>query len=386
MFDMGIDRRGHGTWRMPIRSSSLILGMVLGLASLSAHADAIFTVGPSGDYATISAAVSAADSDPSTAYVIEVTPGTYTNDFSVVTHAMTIEVDPDNPGQVLLIATVPPPNQKGIITTSASLTVNGLTFKGAAVDEAAGSNGAGIRDQAIGAATLDIENSIFEDDQDGILTGANSAENVIIRGSSFISNGFDAGNGNCPSDGCDHAIYIGAVNSLLVADSLFCGTLVGHDIKSRAAATTITGNQLYDGAPDSAINCPAGSTSFAIDLPNGGDVTISGNQIIQGANSQNAKMVAYGEEGLVYADNSLLLSDNDFTSTGVANSIGVNDPPCVPVHLRNNSFQGVDTQVDPPSCVASVDQQPVPEPSSLLLLLSALVGSCALAARAAIGA
>ena len=374
---------------MHIRSSSLALGAVLGLAAMRANAVVIVTVGSGEDYATLHAAVSAADSDHSNTYVIEVTPGTYTNDFSVVTRAMTIEVNPNDSGQVLLLATKPPPNQKGIITDTASLTVKGLTFKGAEVNAAAGSNGAGIRDQAIGTATLDVENSIFEDDQDGILTGANSGENIIISDSSFISDGFDAGGGNCPASGCDHAIYIGAAKSLTVSDSLFCGTLVGHDIKSRAATTTITGNRLYDGAADSAINCPAGSTSYAIDLTNGGVGTISGNQIIQGSSTENSVMVSYGEGGLTYADNSLLLTNNDFTSTGVANSIGVNDPRCVPVDLENDSFVGVDKPVNPAKCVGKVGDppgQPVPEPSSLLLVLSALVGCVAIRARPATGA
>ena len=62
-------------------------------------------------------------------YDIQVAPGTYANDFSVVTRPMTIEVDPRRTGSpVLLEATVSLPNQKGIILTFASLAVDGLTF------------------------------------------------------------------------------------------------------------------------------------------------------------------------------------------------------------------------------------------------------------------
>jgi hypothetical protein len=329
--------------------------------------------------------VTAADADSINYYVIEVAPGTYTNDFSDVTSPMTIEVTPGDTAPVVLDATVPPTDLKGIITTSASLTVNGLTFEGAAIDPGDGSNGAGIRDQA-GTALLDVENSIFENDQDGILADAQTTigESVIIGGSTFISDGFDAGGGTCPSSGCDHAVYVGAVNSLSVSGSVFCGTSVGHDIKSRAATTTITDNQIYDGAADSAFNCPAGSTSYAIDLPNGGVGIISGNTITQGPSTLNPTMVSYGEEGLTYSDNSLLLSNNDLTSTGVSGAFGVNDQtsPCVPVQLQNDSFSGIDTPVNPPSCAESVADSPsVPEPSSLLALMSALVGCFAIGAR-----
>jgi hypothetical protein len=369
--------------------------MILGLAATRANADVIYTVGSTGqDYTTVSDAVAAADAGgPSNYYVIEVNPGTYTNDFPDVTTAMTIEVNPSDPGTVLLNAIQSPPNNKGIIETTASLTVNGLTLQGAMVSLAEGQNGAGIRDEATGTATLDVENSTFTNDQDGILADPNLSENIIINGSTFISDGFDAGSFTCSADGCDHAIYINGVNSLDVSNSIFCGTIVGHDIKSRAENTTITDNQLYDGAPDPAINCPAGSTSYAIDLANGGDVTISGNQIIQGPDTQNPDMVSYGEEGLDYSDNSLLLTNNDFTNTDAGTTIGVNDTTCSPVTLQGNSFVGVTIPVNPPSCVVSntgtgsgTGTGSVPEPSSLLVLLSALVGCFVIRTRSAVRA
>ena len=105
--------------------------------------------------------------------IIQVAPGTYTNDFSLVTRPMTIEVDPRRAGSpVLLEATVSLPNQKGIILTFASLTVDGLTFLGAMIDNSLGGNGAGIRDQNTAAgATLIVRNSVFTKNQEGILTG-----------------------------------------------------------------------------------------------------------------------------------------------------------------------------------------------------------------------
>src|SRR5947208_16852771 len=127
----------------------------------------ILSVGSSGDfkYRTISAAVAVADADsnPSNYYDIQVAPGTYANDFSVVTRPMTIEVDPRRTGSpVLLEANVPLPNQKGIILTFASLPVDGLTFKGAMIDNALGGNGASIRDQNTAAsATLHGRNTVF---------------------------------------------------------------------------------------------------------------------------------------------------------------------------------------------------------------------------------
>jgi hypothetical protein len=55
--------------------------------------------------------------------------------------------------------------------------------------------------------------------------------------------------------------------SLTVSNSLFCGQLIGHDIKSRAQVTVVSGNQLYDGAANAALGCNAASSSLAIDVP-----------------------------------------------------------------------------------------------------------------------
>jgi hypothetical protein len=308
----------------------------------------VLTVGPSGQYQTISLAVSAAnaDTDPNNYYDIQVTPGTYPNDFPVVTRPMTIEVDPNYVGEsVVLNATVDLPNQKGIILTFASLTVNGLTFTGAHIANELGGNGAGIRDQNTDpGARLVIQNSVFTGNQEGVLTGDNSDQMIVVVNSNFINNG------NPDLNYFQHGLYVNEAYSLTVSGSLFCGQLIGHDIKSRAQITMINNNQLYDGAADSAQGCNAGSSSLAIDVANGGAATISGNQIVQGASSQNYKLVDYGEEGLWYSSNSLLLSGNNFSSVGTPSATAVYDPNCVPAHLTNDSFMGITTIVDPPAC------------------------------------
>jgi hypothetical protein len=351
---------------------SMLYGAVLTATAVpAANAGAILTVGAGGgaDYTTLSAAVRFASAHTEAYYTIEVAPGVYLNDFSVVTAPMTIKAAPGGP--VVFNATAPPPNGKAIITTSAAATIIGLTFENAAVSPAQGSNGAAIRAQA-GTSRLIIENSIFKNNQDGILADADPTGNISISGSSFIGNGFDAGGGTCPAGGCDHAVYIGAINSLLITGSLFCGTHVGHDIKSRAATTTITDNRLYDGAANAALGCPAGSTSYAVDLANGGAAVISGNQIIQGAGTQNATMISYGAEGLVYSDNTLSVSNNTFISADVADAIGINNPRCIPARLQGNVFQGVGAPINPPNCGVYLDHS-VAEPNNATLLLSVFI-------------
>jgi hypothetical protein len=335
---------------MGVRLDLLSLGAGLAIAATGSFAEAntiVLSVGPGGHYQTISAAVTAADADPGAGnyYDIQVMPGTYTNDFPYVTRPMTIEVDPSRAGRpVVLKATEALPNEKGIILTVASLTVNGLTFTGAQIANSLGGNGAGIRDQNTApGATLMVLNSIFTGNQEGILTGDDNGETITVMNSKFINNG------NPNINYFQHGLYVNA-GSLTVSNSLFCGQLIGHDIKSRAQVTIVNGNELYDGAANAALGCKAGSSSLAVDVPNGGAAMISGNQIIQGAASQNYKMVDYGEEGLVYGANSLMVSGNAFTSTGTPSATAIYDPSCVTAQLSNNTFSGITTIVNPANC------------------------------------
>jgi hypothetical protein len=259
---------------------------------------------------------------------------------------MTIAVDPNNVGQVLLQATRPLDNQKGIILTFASLTINGLTFTGAHIPNELGGNGAGIRDQNEvnpGPATLIVENSSFIGNQVGILTGHDDAETIIVNNSKFINNG------NPDPNNYTNALYVNG-GTLTVSNSLFCGHLIAQDIKSRARATTVVNNRIYDGQADPADGCSEGSSSLAIDISNGGVAVIAGNEITQGPATQNNKMVGYGAEGLVYRANLLSVSNNVFTNIDAPNSIGIYDPNCVATYLFGNTFQSVATPASPPWC------------------------------------
>jgi hypothetical protein len=264
---------------------------------------------------------------------------------------MTIEVDPCCAGQeVLLDATVDIPNEKGILLNLSSLTINGLTLEGAHISNSLGGNGAGIRDQSADpAAMLVIQNSLFTNNQEGVLTGDLSPNQVVtVSNSNFINNG------NPDQDFFQHGIYVNGGAKFSVSAGLFCGQLIGHSIKSRAAATIVVGSQIYDGAqnPDTASGCLPGSSSLAIDVANGGNAYISGNQLIQGPNTQNLKIMDYGEEGLIYASNSLLVYNNAFVSMGTSSATAIYDPNCVPADLEGNTFSGITTILDPPNCTA----------------------------------
>ena len=252
--------------------------------------------------------------------MITVAPGTYTNDTATVSRPMTIEAA--QPGSaVILNETVPLTNQKGILISLAPLTVDGLTFQNAISLLTGRQRGGHPRRGESQGYTLTVRNSQFISNQTGILTDVNFPLDVVLTNNVFMNNG----NGDTSS--LTHGVYIGSGNNSLTAiGNEFCGTIVGHNIKSRAVITIIENNTLYDGAADpNQPSCNVGSASYALDIPNGGVAVVSGNTMIQGTATQNSNMFAYGEEGLTYPTNSLVFINNQMQNT-LPNAIGINGP------------------------------------------------------------
>ena len=241
----------------------------------------ILTVGPGQTFATLSAAVAAShDGD-----VIQLQPGTYINDFAIITTKITIEAVG---GVAHLLATAQPPNGKAILVTDTDVTLRNLEFSGAQVRD---DNGAGVRYEG---GNLTVDNCYFHDNQDGLLAAANPAGSITITNSQFAHNGI--------GDGLTHNLYVGQVGTLTITNSYFHDAIVGHEIKSRALNTIIQGSTIVDG--------PTGTASYSIDLPNGGNDTINNDFIEQGPLSENAAIIHFGGEGTPYASSSLSISNN----------------------------------------------------------------------------
>ena len=167
----------------------------------------------------------------------------------------------------------------------------------------------------------------------------------------MLTNNVFMNNGNGYTSSLTHGVYISSGNNSLTAiGNEFCGTIVGHNIKSRAAVTIIENNTLYAGAADpNQPGCNVGSASFALDIPNGGVAVVSGNTMIQGTATQNGNIVDYGAEGLTYPTNSFVFMNNQMQNT-LPNAIGINDPNGIPVVGNGNVFaSSIATLVNPAS-------------------------------------
>jgi hypothetical protein len=106
------------------------------------------------------------------------------------------------------------------------------------------------------------------------------------------------------------------------------------------------------------------------------------NSIFQGDANQNGSLIRFGEEGLVFADNSLSVTNTKFDNLGIRSSIGIDElTNCsAPVSgVATDTFTNVGTPVNLASCVSTGSPTPgpvaaVPEPPSLWLVASALSG------------
>lgn len=275
----------------------------------------ILNVGSGLQYSTISAAVAASSSGDT----VDVSAGTYTNDFPTISHSLTLQAVG---GPVNLVATQAPANGKGIIDAGGSgtnVTISGLDISGAQV---ADGNGAGVRYEG---GSLTLSNDTIHDNQDGLLANADPNGTITINNSTFAHNG--------SGDGATHNIYVGDIASLTVQSSTITGAVVGHEIKSRAESTTITGNTITDGA--------AGTASYDIDLPNGGNAVVTGNVIEKGPNAQNPIAISFGEEGSVHANSSLTVQGNTLLNDETAHyTTAVRNATSAPATASGNQLYG----------------------------------------------
>ena len=237
-------------------------------------------VGVGQTFGTLASAIAAShDGD-----VIKVQAGTYINDFAIINTKITIQ---GVGGMVNLVATIAPPNGKAILVTNTDITLDHIAFSGAVVPDG---NGAGIRYQG---GNLVINNCYFHNNQDGLLSADAPTGSITITNSEFAFNG--------TTSGLTHNLYVGQVGTLTITNSYFHDANTGHEIKSRAFVNVITNNRIVDG--------PTATASYSIDLPNGGNNTVSNNIIEQGPKSQNASIIHLGG-ATMHPGSTLMISNN----------------------------------------------------------------------------
>ena len=281
---------------------------------------AVLTVGQGKQYATLAAAIAASHNGD----VIQVQAGTYINDFATITTNITIE---GVGGIANLVCTEQIPNGKAILVTDANVTVDNLAFSGA-LAAPSDANGAGIRYET---GNLTLNDDYFFNNQEGLLAAANPAGSITINNSEFAYNGVS--DPNSAGYGFTHNLYVGNIGTLTISGSYFHDAAIGHEVKSRANTTVIQNSRIDD---------LAGTGSYSIDLPNGGNATINNDVVEQGPNSDNPIIIAFGEEGSLLKGTQLSVSGdailNDLNS---ASALAVSNQTSAVAQLSSDQFYGL---------------------------------------------
>jgi hypothetical protein len=308
------------------RYSPRCVGLVLWLVAAACCHPAVartLLVGPLRDLTTPSeASWRAEDGD-----TILIDPGSYAD--CAVWRASHLTIAAAGPGVILRDRVC---QYKAIfVTPGDDLTIRGITFIGA---RAPAHNGAGIRAEG---HDLTIIDSHFIDNENGILAAGVADSTIRILDSEFRDNGV------CARE-CAHGIYIGHIALLDVERSRFVEQHIGHHIKSRALRTVLIDDTMIDG--------PDGTSSYLVDLPNGGDLMLRGCVMEKGRNSDNPRVaVSIGEEGVTNPTRRIAVLDNEFHSDLARPTIFVRNGTEMPAELVGNRVSGSVIMLDGPGTV-----------------------------------
>ena len=209
------------------------------------------------------------------------------------------------------------------VTKGDHITIRNITFTSA---HGPYGNGAGIRAEG---RELTVENCHFIDNEDAILAANRpDADGVLtIIGSTFT------GNGHCRTGCTAHGVYAGHSALLRIIGSKFFATMIGHHVKSRALRTELTDDDIEDG--------PDGTSSFLVDVPNGGALVMRSSVLEKGARSSNSTAaVMIGEEGAIKPTPELRIVGNRFTNDQPQQTIFVRNLTATPAILTGNMLKG----------------------------------------------
>ncbi|HET6400141.1 MAG TPA: T9SS type A sorting domain-containing protein [Candidatus Kapabacteria bacterium] len=301
-------------------------------------------VGPTRQY-TVPSAVASLVSNGDT---VLVDSGSYTGDVSVWNASNLVLRCPN--GMARFNANGNIAQKKGIfVIYGDSDYMEGFELYGAAISEADGDNGAGIRMQGHG---FTCRRCYIHDNQDGILSGIGSdtTGDILIEACEFYHNGVESG----PDAGYEHNIYIGHCASLTIKFCYFHGSVQGHELKTRATRNYILYNKIVDGQ--------TGDGSFSIDIPNGGLACVVGNAIEKGPMNVNRTCtIDYGGEGIINGDSEFYFINNTVVTDRAGTTL-FHLQPGARALIANNIFTGTiagfaNSNAPTPDTVANVISQ-----------------------------
>ncbi len=259
------------------------------------------------------AAAAAADGDR-----IVIAPGEYFD--CAVWHASKLVIEGSGRPEDTVITDKTCQGKGLFLIDGEDITIRNLTLTRARVPDG---NGAGIRMEA---SNLTIEHVRFVNNQNGILTNGDVKGTLLVRDSEFLRNGACGG-------ACAHGIYAGNLDLLQVEGSKFFETKQAHHIKSRARRTEVIDSDLQDG--------PNGTSSYQIEVPNGGTVVVRGCTIQKGPQAGNhSGAIVIGMEGVTQPTREITVENNSFRVDGGYSAFLVVNETATEAMLTGNRLAG----------------------------------------------
>jgi hypothetical protein len=270
-------------------------------------------VGPGRAYATLARAVSAVRRGDT----IEIEPGTYHESVNIERDNVTVR---SVGGRVHIdCAGLRPVQDKACVLLGGdNVTLEGLEISGAEIADGLGANAACVRNQPNRSFTL--RRISCHHSQNGVLTDGGA---IVIENSEFYENSWT---------GSTHNAYLsGNCQSVVVRGSTFRDARVAHEFKSRCQRTEISA---------SIFRSTRGSR--AIDIPDGGEIIISGGLIAKGAQAASEEIISFAPESCRLSGGSMQIKGVRFENARTGAVIH-NFDNCrgVPIVLQGVTFEGI---------------------------------------------
>lgn len=322
------------------RITFAVASLIIGAAVAVPAAAATLSVGTGKTYPTPCKAFAAAQAGD----LIEIQGGTYAGDVCAI-YKSNLTIRGVN-GRPKIDAAGKAALSKGTwVVVGSNIVIDNVEMLGARVPDR---NGAALR---LEGTNFTLRNSFLHDNENGILSGVNTASTVILENNEFGHNGY--------GDGYSHNVYIGKIGKLTFRYNYSHDAHVGHNLKSRALYNTIAYNRFSSLRSGETGSTAAGKPSYEINVPNGGTTFIIGNVIMQPAASNNPAMVSYGEEGIgtdrksdLYVINNTFINDDGSRGTFVT----VRNAK-VDAKLVNNLFSGYGTITNQTTATKTTNHQ-----------------------------
>ena len=321
------------------RITFAVASLIIGAAVAAPASAAIRSVGAGKTYATPCKAFAAAAAGDT----IEIQAATYSGDVCAITKS-NLTIRGVN-GRPKINANGKAALSKGTwVVQGSNIVIDNVEMYGAKVVD---KNGAALR---LEGTNFTLRNSFLHDNENGILSGVNTASTVILENNEFGHNGY--------GDGYSHNIYIGKVAKLTFRYNYSHDANVGHNLKTRALYNTIAYNRFSSLRSGETGSTAAGKPSYEINVPNGGTTFIIGNVIMQPTASNNPAMVAYGEEGTTGRSTDLYVINNTFINDDSSRGTFVMvKNAAVAAKLTNNLFSGFGTITNQTNAIKTTNYQ-----------------------------